>query len=222
MQLRSLTPKTRIQFSSHTFFKFLFPKKFWRRPGTPGTSRVLARLLRKSTSKYGRGQSRTVPAQKWTCPPSIPLVISPQYTVTERSLKNESDVRNKMCKAVPGPMQAIVWWQSNLRKSSEKASEKVKRVSAWSLSLNMNLTELQLITFLKTEVNKSKVAGYASVDRDTRSLSYLQHPEPSGSSSQDFSLPIQDMMNPVVFWDNRDVWTYAVKGLTCSAHSEGT
>ena len=68
----------------------------------------------------------------------------------------------------------------------------------------MNLTELKLITFsynifLKTEVNKSKVAGYASVDRDTRSLSYLQHPEPSGSFSQDFSLPIQDMMNPVVF-----------------------
>ena len=50
-----------------------------------------------------------------------------------------------------------------------------------------------------SEVNKSIVAGYASVDRDTRSLSHLQHPEPSGSSSQDFSLPIQDMMNPVVF-----------------------
>ena len=64
---------------------------------------------------------------------------------------------------------------------------------------------------LSTEEDKSKVAGYASVDRDTRSLSYLQHPEPSGSYSQDFSLPIQDMMNPVVFWDNRDVWTYAVK-----------
>ena len=52
---------------------------------------------------------------------------------------------------------------------------------------------------LSTEEDKSKVAGYASVDRDTRSLSYLQHPEPSGSYSQDFSLPIQDMMNPVVF-----------------------
>ena len=50
----------------------------------------------------------------------------------------------------------------------------------------------------KIEENKSKVAGYASVDRDTRSLSHLQHPEPSGSFSQDFSLPIQDMMNSVV------------------------
>ena len=121
MQLRSLTPKTRIQFSSHTFFKFLFPKKFWRRPGTPGTSNSLARLLQESTSNYGRGQSRTVPAQKWTCPPSIPLVISPQYTVTERSLKNESDVRNKMCKVVPGPMQVIVWGKWNFSWRSEKS-----------------------------------------------------------------------------------------------------
>jgi len=31
-------------------------------------------------------------------PPSNPLVISPHNTVTERSSKNESDVRNKMCK----------------------------------------------------------------------------------------------------------------------------
>ena len=28
---------------------------------------------------------------------------------------------------------------------------------------------------------------------------HLQHPEPSGSFSQDFNLPIQAMMNPVVF-----------------------
>ena len=56
-------------------------------------------------------------------PPSIPLVISPHYTVTERSLKNESDVRNKMCKVVPGPMQVVVWSQVNLRKSSEKVCE---------------------------------------------------------------------------------------------------
>ena len=64
MQLRSLTPKTRIQFSSHTFFKFLFPKKFWRRPGTPDTDTALARLLQMSTSNIGRGQSQTVSAQK--------------------------------------------------------------------------------------------------------------------------------------------------------------
>ena len=51
---------------------------------------------------------------------------------------------------------------------------------------------------------------------------HLQHPEPSGSFSQDFNLPIQAMMNPVVFWDNRELWTYAVNGLACSAHSEGT
>ena len=49
-----------------------------------------------------------------------------------------------------------------------------------------------------SEVNKSIVAGYASVDRDTRSLSHLQHPEPSGSYSQDFNHPIQVMMSPVV------------------------
>ena len=51
---------------------------------------------------------------------------------------------------------------------------------------------------------------------------HLQHPEPSGSFSQDFNRPIQAMMNPVVFWDNRDEWTYAVNGLACSAHSVGT
>ena len=63
----------------------------------------------------------------------------------------------------------------------------------------MNQSENTKHKIYFSEVDKSKVAGYASVDRDTRSLSYLQHPEPSGSFSQDFSLPIQDMMNPVVF-----------------------
>ena len=92
----------------------------------------------------------------------------------------------------------------------------------WKVKMKNLNNEKWKTKILKSGVDKSKVAGYASVDRDTRSLSYLQHPEPSGSFSQDFSLPIQDMMNPVVFWDNRDVWTYAVKGLTCSAHSEGT
>ena len=51
---------------------------------------------------------------------------------------------------------------------------------------------------------------------------HLQHPEPSGSSFQDFNLPIQAMMNPVAFYSNRGEWTYAVKCLACSAHSEGT
>jgi hypothetical protein len=35
-------------------------------------------------------------------------------------------------------------------------------------------------------------------------------------------LPIQAMMNPVAFYSNRGEWTYAVKCLACSAHSEGT
>ena len=56
-------------------------------------------------------------------PPSIPLVISPQYTVTERSLKNESDVRNKMCKAASGPMQVVVMACPNL--VGEVSGEKV-------------------------------------------------------------------------------------------------
>jgi|SouAtlMetagenome_1021521.scaffolds.fasta_scaffold27958_1 hypothetical protein len=51
---------------------------------------------------------------------------------------------------------------------------------------------------------------------------HLQHPELSGSSFQDFNLPIQAMMNPVDFYVNRGEWTYAVKCLACSAHSEGT
>ena len=60
-------------------------------------------------------------------PSSIPLVISPQYTVTERSLKNESVVRNKMCKVVSGPMQVVVKACPNLvgEVSGEKVCELV-------------------------------------------------------------------------------------------------
>ena len=70
--------------------------------------------------------------------------------------------------------------------------------NSWIYSV---VTDLMILKsgYLFSEVDKSKVAGYASVDRDTRSLSYLQHPEPSGSFSQDFNRPIQAMMNPVVF-----------------------
>ena len=43
--------------------------------------------------------------------------------MTERSLKNESDVRNKMCKAVSGPMQVVVKACPNL--VGEVSGEKV-------------------------------------------------------------------------------------------------
>ena len=116
-------------------------------------------------------------------------------------------------------------------RSVSSPSRWIKKWKWWWWDDDNEMKIMIMIRWWMIEWNKMLIKGGGQIVSRGLCLSgswyndhsqHLQHPEPSGSSSQDFNLPIQAMMNPVDFYVNRGEWTYAVKCLACSAHSEGT